>query len=316
MLEDLQDRGCREDIDDVDDDEGGQLFSPTSTFSNPFENSPPNSPSRRGTFFGSNGGGTPSSQSKIVHKGFLSKRGERGPSRSWKSRFFVLHADGVMSYFETDKMLSRKGGFDVKGGSILRDPDPVAKHLFGIQPAGSSRVYFLQCDGDTGLTKWLEMLQAAGATEKEGKLAMVTPKEKQRFFKFGRSGAKARRETAFAVPPSRASPRESPKAVLLSSKSVQSIGPSSAASEEPPGLPSSDSVRSPLINPFQEWPRRNSMHPTTPGFGRGGCPSCLERRRRGGGCKVRNQNAFPSERQARVAQGELPPPTIPNIGFV
>mmetsp|Transcript_49852 Transcript_49852/g.97754 ORF Transcript_49852/g.97754 Transcript_49852/m.97754 type:complete len:657 (-) Transcript_49852:97-2067(-) len=101
--------------------------------------------------------------------GFLFKQG--GSVKNWKHRFFSLE-EKVMTYFETENKIKKKGSFVVEGSKvcILTEKERTkvvgGRHgcIFSITPKLEKRVYMLQADTEEQRKVWLQKLALNDAT--------------------------------------------------------------------------------------------------------------------------------------------------------
>lgn len=111
-------------------------------------------------------------EKKKLRSGFLNKKGDKGLAKTWRLRWFAVFDDGMMNYYETEKMKTQKGGFPVINCSIITD-EAAALH-FGVQPEGATRIYVLQCDSEKEYNEWVGTIEKLGGKQKVGKLASFT----------------------------------------------------------------------------------------------------------------------------------------------
>jgi hypothetical protein len=105
--------------------------------------------------------------SEIVMKGWLDKCGQQ--FKTWKWRFFVLRADGVLAYYADEAMQKFKGSINVGYGSkadISMQSNLIEKrNVFMI--ATETRNMMISAPSQKMMTKWIAKLHAAGATPSE-----------------------------------------------------------------------------------------------------------------------------------------------------
>lgn len=138
----------------------------------------------------------------VVYTGTLSKRGEKGLNKAWRSRWFTLTGDGTMAYYDNEKNKQQKGAFNVNSAQLLLD-EP--NRLFGIKPVDQKRVYLMQANADT-YKVWITHLTKRGANKELKSLVTVTGGKETRqpicagwLNKRGDKGMKNYKERFFAL---------------------------------------------------------------------------------------------------------------------
>jgi hypothetical protein len=100
----------------------------------------------------------PTDANVAILSGYLTKEG--GSWKSWKRRFFVLTAGGVLNYFEDDSLRKPKGSLDCSGALAVRPLPDLGPLYFEIDSSvvstGSDRVLRACADTVDDYKAWVE----------------------------------------------------------------------------------------------------------------------------------------------------------------